>query len=192
MATVETKEIGISFGVDKGKYVNTEYVDGKISLKKVTGSDVNFEKEGYWQSDVIDIVGKFKEYDKIALTKTQFTKDLYLVETRTSDDGIIFDPYIALSVGGHILSTKRRYIQIKITFYAGELEENVVVDDFSTEASLDNWDSNYISVNAGELKLKTNYSFAMTKDDTWVDEGALFRQPIQKSKFKQINTLNIE
>lgn len=192
MATVETKEIGISFGVDKGKYVNTEYINGSITLKKADGSSTDFEKEGYWQSDIIDIVGKFKEYDKIALTKTQFTKDLYLVETRTSDDGLIFDPYIALSVGGHILSTKRRYIQIKITFYAGELEENITVDDFATVASLDNWDSDYITVDAGTLKLKTDYAYSMTKDDTWVNEGTLFRQPVQKSKFEQINTLGIE
>ncbi|MEK4025530.1 hypothetical protein [Sporosarcina sp. FSL W7-1283] len=192
MATVETKEIGIALGVDKGSYIKTEYVKGKIQLKKITGSESNFEKEGYWESEIIDIAGKFKEYDKLAVTKTQFTKDLYLIETRTSDNGVDFDPYIALSAGGSILSTKRKYIQIKITFFAGYVEENVNVDDFDSEESQGNWDSEFITVEDGNLKLKENYTYEMTKDATWTQEGTLFRQPIQNTKFKKINSLNIE
>lgn len=187
---IETKELGISLEVGKGTYYKTEFVNERLQLKKT--SETTFEKEGYWESEVVDIVGKFKEYDKIALTKTQFTSDLYLVETRTSDDGVVFDDYIALSVGGHILSTKRRFIQIKITLYVGYVEENVLVDDFNTPLSKDKWDSSFVEMSNGSMRLKENYSYEMVKDDTWTQEGTLFRQPIQKTRFKQINTLEIE
>lgn len=192
MATVETKEIGISFGVDKGSYNKTEVVNGSLKLKKVSGSESIFEKQGYWESEVIDIAGKFKEYDKLAVTKTQFTDDLYKVETRTSDDNIAFNDYIAISVGGSILSPKKRYIQIRINLYAGYVNENVKVSEFNNVLETDKWaDSSMVDTDTG-LKLKKDFVYNMTPDNTWTNEGSLLRQPIKKTKFKQINTLGME
>lgn len=188
---IETKEIGISFGVDKGIYENTEIVGGVLKLKRLKNSDVLYENIGYWESEVLDAVDKFRDYDKLAITKQQFTDDLYKVETRTSDNGVSFNDYIAITVGGSIISPKKRYIQIKITLYVGKVVENEVVSDFSSPTDASNWDSEFINTEIG-LQLKTNYSYEMAKDDSWTDEGTLFRQPIQNIKFKRINTLELE
>jgi hypothetical protein len=192
MTTIETKEIGISFDVGQGRFVNTEVLDGSLRLKKVGGSSDLYEKTGYWESKVIDTVDKFREYDKIAVTKVQFTKDLYKIETRTSDDNVKFGDYIALSVGGNVLSPKKRYIQIKITLYAGLVDETTIISNFNSPTDKDLWEDNTFIETDGALKLKRNYQYNMTKDASWTEAGTLLRQPIQATKFKRIDTLNIE
>lgn len=192
---IETKEIGISFDIGQGNFVNTEIVSGSLRLKKIAESatlEPIYEKEGHWISKVIDTVDKFREYDKIAVTKVQFTKDLYKIETRSSDNGVDFNPYIALSAGSNILSPKKRYIQIKITLYAGFLDESFTISDFNNPLDANKWEDNtYIETN-GVLKLKRYYEFSMTEDTSWTDEGSLHRQTINKDKWRRIDKLGVE
>lgn len=195
MSTVETKEIGISLGVDQGEYVNTEFINGSLRLKKTAETESLepiYEKEGHWESKIIDTVDKFREYDKIAVTKTQFTTDLYKIETRTSDNGADFNPYIALSAGSSVLSPKKRYIQIKITLYAGYLGEKFTISDFNNPSDANKFEDNTYIETDGVLKLRRNYEFMMTEDTSWIDEGSLHRKLITKSDWKRIDKLGVE
>lgn len=195
MATVETKEIGISIGIGQGNYVNTEFIEGSLKLKKAAETETQqpiYEKEGYWESRVIDTVDKFREYDKIAVTKTQFTKDLYKIETRTSDNGIDFNSYIALSAGSAVLSPKKRYIQVKITLYAGYLGESFTISNFNTPSDVNKFqDNTYIETN-GVLKLKREYELLMTEDVSWTNEGTLHRKLVNRNLWKRIDKIGVE
>lgn len=195
MATVETKEIGISIGIGQGNYVNTVFIEGSLKLKKASETESQqpiYEKEGYWESKVIDTVDKFREYDKIAVTKTQFTKDLYKIETRTSDNGVDFNEYISLSAGSAVLSPKKRYIQVKITLYAGYLGETFTISNFNSPSDASKFEDNTYIETDGVLKLRRNYEFMMTEDTSWIDEGSLHRKLITKSDWKRIDKLGVE
>src|SRR5690625_3674326 len=104
---IETKEIGIDMGIGIGTFVNTEYVNDAIQLKRKEGNINNkpiYEMERYWESEVVDLVDKFREYDNIALAKTQEVKDIYSIETRVSDDGINFEEYVATTPDSKVQS----------------------------------------------------------------------------------------
>jgi len=195
MATVEEKEIGIPLGVDEGEYYNTEYSNGALHLKKegeTSTGEALYVREGYWISEVIDTVGKFKDYDKIAVTKIQFTKDYYKIETRTSDNGINFDGYVALTAGGNIMSVMKRYIQVKITLYAGLIEDTVVISNFNNMTDVGEWDSSEYVETDGVLKLKRDYLFKMNRDNSWTNDGYLLRKKIVRSEWKKIDRLEVE
>lgn len=195
MATVETKEIGISFDVGQGDFINTEIVDGSLRLKiaeESSNDEPIYEKEGYWESKVLDMVDKFREYDKLAVTKTQYTKDLYKIETRTSDDGDNFNEYIALSASSHILSPMKRYIQIRITLYAGLLSETIVLSEFDSPEDVNEWEDNTYIETDGALKLKREYQFEMEEDMSWSDEGSLHRKLVSRDEWRRIDRIGVE
>lgn len=195
MASVEMKEIGISIGIGQGNFVGTEFIDGTLRLKKTSETESLepiYVSEGYWESKVIDMVDKFKEYDKIAVTKTQFTNDLYKIETRTSDDGSNFDPYLAISAGGNIISSTKRYIQVKITLYAGYLSEMFTISNFNSTSDVSMWNENKHIETDGTLKLKRKYDLKMNVDTSWNDTGFLLRRPITRSDWRKIDSLNIK
>lgn len=195
MPTIETKEIGIPIGIGSGNHINTEFINGYLQLK-VAGETENqeaaYEKEGYWESKVVDTVDKFREYDKIAVTKIQLTKDLYKIETRTSDDGVSFNEYISITASSHILSPKKRYIQIKITLYAGLLSEVIVLSDFNSLDDVNKWEDNTYIETDGVLKLKRDYQFEMIEDTSWSDEGSLHRKLIVRDEWKRIDKIGVE
>lgn len=192
---IETKEIGISLGVGNGTFVDTEYINGNLQLTQVsttpTGESV-YASNGYWESNPVDLVDKFNDYDKVVLTKTVFTQDFYEVLTRTSDDGITYDSYIAVAIDRTVQSPTRRFIQIKINLEAGSIEGELLISDFNETTDVNEWLNNSFVETDGKLKLKRNYQLGMTKDATWVDTGLLFRKLITRTEWKKIDSLNIQ
>lgn len=191
---IETKEIGIDTGIGIGAFVNTEYVNDTIQLKRKEGNINNkpvYEMEGYWESEIIDLVDNFREYDNVALAKTQEIKDIYSIETRVSDDGVNFEEYTATTPDGKIQSEMKRYIQIKINFFAGMTREDVEVASFNSLETVDKWENtDYIDTSNG-LRLKRDYEFDMSVDTTWNDEGSLHRKPVKKSEWQKINSIGV-
>lgn len=192
---IETKEIGIDIGVGIGTFVNTEYVNGSIQLKQKIGQINNkpvYEVKGYWESEVIDLKDRFREYKNVALKKTQKTKDICSIETRVSDDGINFDDYIPTTHDGRIQSDTKRFIQVKINFFAGLTEEFNEIAKFDSDEKTNEWENNmYIDTSNG-LRLKRNYEFVMNEDSTWSEEGFLYRKKIIKEHWKKIDSLGVE
>ncbi len=193
--TIETKEIGIDTGIGIGTFHNTEYVDGAIRLKQINTNKIDtpiYEMEGYWESEVIDLVDKFKEYDTVALARTQEIRDVYSIETRVSDDGINFDEYQATTPESRVQSTMKRYIQVRINFFAGMNEEEYAIVDFNSSEDKNEWDNNEFIETDGSLKLKKDYEFSMNSDESWADEGVLHRKKIVRSEWKKIDSIGIE
>lgn len=195
MAT-ETKEIGIALGVGLGTYSNTEYINGVIKLTEITtttSGESIYSSEGYWESEVIDLVDKFQDFDKVVLSKTHMNSDTIGVFTRTSDDGISFDNYVSVTVTGNIQSNTRRYVQVKIIFYAGYELTNFTLSDFDNISDVNLFDKPYyIDSSGGVLKLKRDYNLMMTRDISWTEEGYLFRKSITKAEWLKLNKINIK
>lgn len=192
-AVIETREIGIDTGIGLGTYHNTEYINGNIQLRQ---KEVNengkpiYSMEGHWESDIVDLVDKFKEYDNVALAKTQQTKDIYSIETRVSDDGVIFSEYQATTPEGKVQSPMKRYIQVKLNFFAGLINQ-VYTTSFNTEVEAGDWrNGEFVDTSSG-LKLKKDYVLPMEKDATWIEAGSLHRKLIKKEDWKQINSIGV-
>ncbi|QJI52477.1 hypothetical protein [Psychrobacillus phage Perkons] len=194
--TIQTKEIGVSLGVDKGTFHNTNFTTGKLQLNKVGETEdlkPLYATNGYWESEVIDLVDKFKEYDKIVLSKTQFTQDFYEVLTRTSDDNSTFSEYKVVAMDGKVQSPTKRYIQIKINFEAGMISQEFLISNFNNVTDIQAWsNADLVETKDGVLKLKRDYVFPMAKDVTWSSEGSLHRKKIARNEWKKINTLGVE
>jgi len=194
MAT-ETKEIGIALGIGLGTYSNSEYVDGAIKLTKTAITDLGesiYADEGYWESKVIDLVDKFQDFDRVVLSKVQTKSDTIGVFTRTSDDGIRFDEYISTTETGNIQSETKRYIQIKIIFYAGYELTNFTLSDFNNPSDSALFNNSYnIETSGGTLKLKRDYKMMMNRDMAWTSEGYLFRKPITRAEWLRLDKINI-
>lgn len=184
---IETKELGLSVNLN-GEYYNTELVDGKIRLKLKSDSESIYESSGYWISQVINIGDNFKDFDKLVSQIDIDGDSEVVISTRSSIDGVDFNAWIPLDEDNQILSPKSRYAQIRIEIKAGLESDNTVVDKSEydkelTEVIIDGSDS--------ILKLKKDFNFDMTLDNTWTDEGSLHRRKIKTDEWIEIDKLNV-
>lgn len=193
MATVggniETKQIGLPIE-NKGTYFNTSFDEatGTIGLKK-TYVDANnlpvYKEEGYWISEIIDLKDKFDSYEKVFTTHTDYGASSIAIYTRTSTDNTAWSEWKAIAYDGSILSPINRYVQVKIEFYAGFITDVYLAPkaDFMGE-------NMFVEDNSG-LRLKRNYNFDMTMDDTWTDEGSIHKKKITRDEWVRIDSLNL-
>lgn len=194
MATIV--DIGIPVDLSKGTFSNVEYVDGKLQLAEKYENETLpngkkiYHEFGFWESEVIDLVDTFKDFDRIAVDITNYTKDKITIYTRTSSNGFTWTSYIPINSDNTIASPIGRYIQIKVSFTAGITDEIVTVDDFDSGDEVKFEQNDFVQFD-GKLSLKKEYEYMMTKDNSWSEEGSLFRQIIPKSKFKKIDTISI-
>lgn len=194
MANTETKEIGIDIGIDRGVFDNTKIEDDSLILDYEVGDNDEkiYSKEGSWTSDIVDLVDKFKEYDKVVLSKEIPDGTNYAISVRVSDDGNNFGEYTATAPDGSFLLETKRYVQVKISLFAG-FEAKIVSYDFNSEEDVNQWEDNsYIETTGGSLKLKRNYTFNMSEDTAWSEEGKLHRKLIQRNQWKKIDSLEVE
>jgi hypothetical protein len=194
MATIV--DVGIPIDLSKGTFDNVEYVDGKLQLTEknedetLPNSKKIYNEYGFWESEVIDLVDAFKDFDRIVANITNHTKDKITIYTRTSSDGFSWTPYVPINIDNTIASPIGRYIQIKVSFTAGVTDELITIDDFNSGDEV-KFESNEFVQFDGKLSLKKYYEFDMTKDNTWIEEGSLFRKVIPKSKLKKIDTIQV-
>lgn len=194
MSKIETKEIGIDTGIESGTYHNTERVDGSVQLRRAGETkegEVIYHLEGYWESEIIDLVGKFKEYDKIALSKKQGKKDKYAILTRVSSDKKNFSEYVATTPDGRVQSKMKRYIQIKLVFYAGLKNQEVLISYFNSPESVEEWANNQFVETGESLKLKKDFLYDLNKDNSWSEEGSLHRKKMDKNNWGRIDSMEI-
>lgn len=115
---VETKPIGIPIGTD-GSFSNTEFRDGVIQLKTSSDNPLEYHPMGLWTSQIIDIGDSFKEYGKIILDTINTGTSKVDMATRSSVDGVNFSIWQRTADDGSILSPKNKFIQVRLTLYAG-------------------------------------------------------------------------
>lgn len=190
-----TQNIGLSIDLTKGIHSNTELFNGKIRLKKVgttyDGTDA-FASTGFWTSVVIDTVDKYTSLSNLAIGDVvTVDQSTYKAYTRTSDDNITWDTYTEINAStGQMLSVPKRYIQVKIIFTGKVQGKQETALDYNLTDISNIVSNEFVEMN-GNLKLKKDYQYTMPKDNSWIGEGTLFRKPIQKTKFKKIDSLNL-
>ena len=129
---IETKEIGLSIGTT-GTHHKTVYDSSlnSITLEQVTvdgsGNPV-YADEGYWTSEVINLGDNFSDFEKLFTTHIDSGSSNIAVETRVSNDGLTWSDWIAVALDGAIQSETKRYIQVKISLFAGFITDNFNID----------------------------------------------------------------
>ncbi len=191
---IETKEIGLSIGTG-GTFNNTflDSTDGKIKLaiKEFDGNgNPVYVEEGYWISNIIDLQDNFLDYEKIFADYIDNGVSNISIETRVSSDKVTWDDWVAVAYDGAIQSETKQFIQIKITFFAGFVTDVFLISEFDNAEDKELFDSEYIDTSNG-LRLKRDYSFDMTMDSTWTDEGSLHKKVISRNEWIKIDKLNV-
>lgn len=181
---IETKSIGLPIGTD-GTFNNTVLIDGKIQLAK----DVNgvFHEEGEWVSTTVDIGDNFESYGKVFTSHVENGTSSIAVLTRTSDNGLHFDEWVAVGYDGSILSKKRRYISVKVVFYSSWGDQNIPI----TSAQLVKDNPMIVDLGNDTIGLKRNHEFEMTQDETWTEVGKVFKKNITRSDWTRIDKMNV-
>lgn len=188
---VHTKEIGIGLGFEKGKHFNTEFLNGKLQLKEIGINSIGktiYADNGYWVSDVINLVDNFMKYDHIALKKEQMATDKYLIKTQTSDDGVNFSDFTDTLPDGTIISLKKQFIRVKIELAAGFGEEELRVSDFDSTSSDKYANHDFLNIN-GKLLLKKTFDVTMNENSSWNEAGKVFTSRVNNGNFKKINLI---
>lgn len=190
---VEEIMLGLDLGTDSGEYHNTEIVDGKLQLKQIESSD-EYESEGYWVSEVIDLEHKFKDYQKVSLDKDTVEGSEIVIEYRTSDDesGILEEEWEMTEPDGKFSGETKQFIQVKLNLEPKTIPESNITD-FTKKEDLIKLDipserQYYFEVNEDEEMLK----LASLPKATAVRKGKINTVTLNKEDFKSIEKLILE
>lgn len=192
---VATQDVGIKIDLTKGKHTNTVYDETtkKIALQKLrTTYDEKeniYAREGFWVSDIMDLVDKYTSLENLALT-SELNGAEYTAYTRTSIDNITWDEFVAINSSGKMMSVPRRYVQVKIAFKGKITDYQEPLHDFTVK-DVEKFKENEFINFGGNLELKREYEYKMSKDDTWKSDGSLFRKKIKNTKFKKIDSIKL-
>ncbi|MFF3150610.1 hypothetical protein ACFVRU_55190 [Streptomyces sp. NPDC057927] len=191
-----TKDFGIDIDFLNGTFAKTELNGTSLELKRITETydklNLVYNNEGYWLSNVIDLVDKYTELKNLSISRTLSSdKVKYRAYTRVSSDGFIWDEFLEIDYStGKMKSENKRYLQIKLELTGEKDEYREIALTFNKT------DTSRIKENAlvdldNSLKLKRNFNYKMSRDDSWNDSGKLVSRIITKGTFKKIDSINL-
>lgn len=192
---LEKKEIGLPIDIS-GTHDNT-VIDKKTGLLRLKEIDTDGEgnpiyaKKGTWTSDVINLKDKFKDFEKVFTTHEKDGSSSFGVLTRVSKNGDDWSDWIAIAMDGTIQSDTQQYIQVKIELFAGFTTGLYIVSNFDSALDVHLFNSKEFIETSNGLRLKRDYSYGMTIDSTWSDEGYLLRKKITRDEWLRIDRLII-
>ena len=181
---IEEKEIGLGLELGKGNFIDTELDNGVLKLKRPEDSTNTYLSEGTWTSGVIDLQHKFKEFKKVALDKIVPPSSQVAIEVRTSTDNINFTEFIATAPDGSFLSSARRYVEVRLTLYAGYTEVDDIVD-LTSEQEVKNKVEKpyYFETDSTGMKITKDPVIPMELDDEYTGEGYVYVAELEKDEF---------
>ncbi|OME53964.1 hypothetical protein BSK59_15395 [Paenibacillus odorifer] len=186
-----TQEIGIILDLSNGIFTNTQYVEGKLQLVNVGldgDENIIFASKGDWESETMlikDKVASFKNVVKTIIVSGNATTKVY---TKSSDDGFVWTDYVSTNDDGSINSPAKKYARIKIEIIAGFVDANFYIDKFEDS---DKYSNDFMNFGNGELSLKKDYTYQMENNIEFVGVGKIFSRKVPKSKFKKLNSIQI-
>lgn len=170
----------------------------KIAEVEVIGKSITdwYSPTGIYESPVLDLGDNFKDIVKIdqiinipSISVGQTSASVYIY-TSTSSDNMTFSDWQPVNPDGTITSPSARYIKVKVELIGGgEVQEKLIYDFTSTEST--NFQNNDKVVFDGSLKLKIQYTEEMDIDNSFIEEGALFRKTIDKLSFKTFEKMEV-
>lgn len=168
----------------------TTDVELKEASLELIASEGIVPKEGTFESSVIDLGDNFKELNRIEVSAIETGTSSVEWYTASSNDGSVFEEYLPINTDGTIASTSQRYVKVKAILKADGILEERVIHDFSAEEA-SQFEANEYVIFDGALKLKTQYEQEMVVDETYTGEGTLLKAVIDKSKFKSIESMEV-
>jgi|GEM_PF-3849306 len=109
----------------------------------------------------------------------------------TSPDGVSFSNYSPVSGKGNIAAPPGRYVKIKASLKASvKVSERAISSFDSSEAGSLTIDDQ-VTLD-GQLRMKTKYLDVKAKDVQYVEQGTMFRFPIKKADFKNIEKVEVK
>jgi hypothetical protein len=144
----------------------------------------------YYRLNITDTASQIISIGELEMLTDVYTKkeEIY---TATSTDNQTFTDYEPLNSDDTIASPDGRYIKVKIVLPAAAgLKEQPVYDFSANDESVKFQENNYIDF-TNSLKLKTNYIENMIIDDSYTEEGTIFKTTIDKTKFQSIDKIEV-
>ena len=184
--TIEEKEIGLGLELEEGTFESVTLTeDGVLVLQENPEPIGQYITEGYWESEVIDLQYKFKEFKKISLTSNIPDSSQVGIEVRMSDSGSDFTPYQQTAEDGTFQSPARRFIQVKINLYAGYTALNNIIDFKEKESLEEIQKSYYFESTEDGLKINSNETIAipMELDEEYTGDGYVYVAELEKDEF---------
>lgn len=183
---IQEIEIGIPISSSTGEYHNTEFKNGKLQLIEVNQDiigDAVYEPEGYWISERIRILDKFKAFKNFV--KTASGNGNYKIFTQSSVDTYTWTEWKEINYeDGSILSPMGAWARVKIEITANKVNSQIVVDRFNDTSKFGN---DLINNGNGYLGLKKKYTYTMS--DT--ENENIYVQHVEKTKFKKVDKIRI-
>jgi len=173
------------FNLEHGVFTNTEFVNGKLQLKKIDDSGL-YPKSGVYMSPVMDLGEAFINFHH--LESSAVNGDSYKIFISSSHDGESFSNFTPIDEVE--IEKVGRYVQLKVEIYAIEENTERIAHDFTTDDS-SKWQANQYVVFDGSAKLLTNITKNMQLDESWSYEGTLMRIAIDKTKYKSIKQIEV-
>lgn len=193
MPNIEEIELGLDLGTESGEYFNTEVVDGKLQLKKKEESD-EYESEGYWVSEVLDLERNFRDYQKVSLDIDTVEGSEIVIEYRTSDNKneVENQEWKLTELDGSFSGETKQFIQVKLNLEPKTIPESSITD-FTKKEDLIKLDTPserqyYFEINEDEEMLK----LASLPKATAIREGKINTVTLNKEDFKSIEKLILE
>lgn len=155
---------------------NTAYLQYRISILSTdspTGTGYNYV--GIGEMDMLEADYKSQVEFQIA----------------TSTDGSRFSSYSPVDKEGNATAPTGRYVKIKAFLKASVKTRERAINNFdASEASRLTIDDQVIL--DGQLRMKTKYLEVIAKDDQYTEQGTMFRFPIKKADFKNIEKVVVK
>lgn len=189
------QNIGFPIDFTKGSFKNVEFLNNKLTIKKIgttTHGDI-YSEQGEWISEVIDLVDNYTSLENLAINSVvDLTKSIYKVYTRTSEKNVVWEDYRQIdSVTGKMMSTKNRYIQVKIEFIGKKESVVTIADEFDVDSN-GNYEKNDYLIIDDNLKIRRDFNGAMDVDSAWNEDGHILRKFIpKKSQLKKIDKISV-
>lgn len=182
-----TQEIGIPIDLSSGEFQGTVYKDGVLQLIEVGVDDLGqivYAEKGSWISDPIPIQDKIQAFKNVVRSIVEDAGTTIITSVAVSDDGFNWSEYVRVGTDGKILNAEvKRFAKVKVELFASLNSSEMLVDPKKYE-------SEFIDTSNG-IRIKRKYSWDMTKDDTWSDEGSLHRKKITRDDWARIDKISV-
>jgi hypothetical protein len=182
------QEIGIPIDLSKGEFNGTIFKDGKLQLLENGVDDLGqvvYVANGYWISNIVNIQNKFHAFKNVVKNLVKEGDASCLVSVSTSENGTSWSPFVYTDENGSIVNEGvSKYAKVKIELF-GSLNLSEMFVDHSKYVS------EFIDYQNNGVKIKHDYEYQMTKDNTWSEDGTLHRKLITRSDWAKIGRLQV-
>lgn len=193
MSKLQEIELGLDLQTGKGVYHNTELVDGKLQLKKKEDSD-EYESEGYWHSETIDLKRNFRDYKRVSLDRDTVEGSEVVIEYRTAETSTAVEQgkWKMTEADGSFSDEPKQFIQVKLNLEPKTVPESNITS-FEKKSDVNKLGTNPEKKHYFEVYEETEeLGLATIPKATAIREGKINTVTLDKEDFKSIDKLILE